>query len=248
MKYILFSLLVFLLSCKTSKKVKEGASSTSNQNKEIIKEKPNIKKDYSRELVVVLKHEHNNKEALELLKNSSIEWKDVDYNSKITKIGIISLPDNQREVWIKRLEKQNVFKKVIKNGTGVVDKVIKKEENILISLSKTACFGDCPVYEVSIEKDGKLIFNGRKYVKEKGIHIFSLEANQLKNLKNLLDKNNFKNFKKIYDNPKIQDLSSTIITYGNDQIKIRLWKNLPEKLIEIHEYIVDILYKKMLLE
>ncbi|CAM1372637.1 DUF6438 domain-containing protein [Tenacibaculum xiamenense] len=254
MRYILFFALLFALSCDSPKKEKEVTPSIEKttetpKEEEITVEKTVIpEKDYSKELVVVLKYAQDSNEALELLKNSSITWKDTNYDSKVTKIGIVTLPDDDRDIWIQRLKESGAFKFVTENSKEAIDKAIAEEEKVLISLSKTACFGDCPVYELTIDKEGNLTYNGIQYVKEEGVKTFKLEDNELKTLKDKLAKKDFNSFNDVYDDPEIMDLASTYITYNNKQVKIRLWKDLPDELIEIHEYIGDMLYKRKFLE
>ncbi len=258
MRYILLFSLLFALSCDSLKKEKEKETPPPTEEKtvEITEEEKEApveevvipEKDYSKELVVVLKYAQSSEDAIELLKNSSLQWEDTNYDSKVTKIGIVTLPDTDREVWIQRLEESGAFKFVAENGKEAIDNAIKEEEKVLIALSKTACFGDCPVYEVTIDKEGNLIFNGLQYVKEEGIQTFKLEENELKTLKDKLAKKDFNSFNDVYDDPEIMDLASTYITYNNKQVKIRLWKDLPDELIDIHEYIGDLLYKRKYLE
>lgn len=38
----------------------------------------------------------------------------------------------------------------------------------VITLERTACFGSCPVYKVKIFADGKVVYEGKKFVKRKG--------------------------------------------------------------------------------
>ena len=38
----------------------------------------------------------------------------------------------------------------------------------VITLERTACFGSCPMYKVEIFADGKVVFNGKEFVKRKG--------------------------------------------------------------------------------
>jgi acetamidase/formamidase len=41
--------------------------------------------------------------------------------------------------------------------------------NDQITLERTACFGSCPIYEVTISSDGTVVFDGRQYTGTKGI-------------------------------------------------------------------------------
>jgi hypothetical protein len=38
----------------------------------------------------------------------------------------------------------------------------------LITMERTACFGTCPMYKLSIYGDGRVVFEGEEYVKQKG--------------------------------------------------------------------------------
>lgn len=255
MKYFLTLSLLLAFTCSTPKKesvttkpAKETPTETPVTTEEATKEEVPIPvKNYNKELIVVLK-DATNKEALELLKNSSLQWEDANYDSKVTKIGIVTLPDEDRDTWIERLQQTGEFKFIGKNGKEALEKVITKENNILISLRKTACFGDCPVYEVSIDKDGNVTYNGLQYVLKEGIHEFKLTEEELKTLNDKLAKKDFASFNNSYDDPEVMDLASTYMIHGNKQIHIRLWKDIPEELIEIHEYIGDLLYNRKYFE
>ncbi len=44
------------------------------------------------------------------------------------------------------------------------------DSNLVISLQRTACFGQCPVYKVEIFKDGSVKYRGTAYIKKRGQH------------------------------------------------------------------------------
>ncbi len=55
-------------------------------------------------------------------------------------------------------------------------------QNTIIKLSRTACFGACPIYTVTIDADGKIIYEGEKFVKKSGrveSHITQEQVKQL---------------------------------------------------------------------
>ncbi len=45
---------------------------------------------------------------------------------------------------------------------------IKNWNSLIITLSRTACFGKCPDYTVEVHGDGTVIFNGRRFVVHTG--------------------------------------------------------------------------------
>lgn len=51
-----------------------------------------------------------------------------------------------------------------------------------IRLSRTACFGTCPVYTVQIRADGQVTFDGQDYVKHKGTSIGQITPAQVSQL------------------------------------------------------------------
>ncbi|MFV0247889.1 MAG: DUF6438 domain-containing protein [Tenacibaculum sp.] len=249
MKYLLSLAFLLIISCFSPKKSKE----TKSDKPQIISDSTNFKKEKTtkgftehsdKELIVVLKNAKNTDTTLALLKNSNLTWEDANYSSAVNKIGIVKLPDSKQEVWIERLQQTGNFSLVVKNDKNTLKNIIADLENTLVSLRKTACFGDCPVYEVLIDKQGKLIYKGLKYVSKTGVHKFDLTETELKTLKEKLVKENFKNFKELYDNSEIMDLSSTYIVFEDKQVEIRLWKDIPDPLIEIHEFITNLLYKR----
>jgi hypothetical protein len=53
-------------------------------------------------------------------------------------------------------------------------------EDLVISLERGICFGTCPAYKVTISASGSVEFEGRYYVKKKGIVRTAISREQLK--------------------------------------------------------------------
>lgn len=51
-----------------------------------------------------------------------------------------------------------------------------------ISLNRSGCWGPCPVYVLNIYSDGTVVFEGDKYVREKGVAKGKISQQQLKML------------------------------------------------------------------
>ena len=77
-----------------------------------------------------------------------------------------------------------------------------------------------------------------------GTNTFTLTDKQFALLKEKLNNNNFSDYKKMYDNPNVMDLPSTFITYKDKQVQIRLWREIPKNLTDVHEYVQGILLDK----
>ncbi len=56
------------------------------------------------------------------------------------------------------------------------------DSNLVISLQRTACFGQCPVYKVEIFKDGTVKYKGTAYIKKRGQHEAVATAAFIKNI------------------------------------------------------------------
>ena len=108
---------------------------------------------------------------------------------------------------------------------------------MLLTLLKTPCFGDCPVYDAYIDKDGNVYYHGLEYVTEVGVRTFKITDEELKELNSILAKKDFDSFAGTYDNPEMTDLPSTFILDKKKEVKIRLWKDIPDALIELQEAI-----------
>jgi len=54
--------------------------------------------------------------------------------------------------------------------------------NDVITLERTACFGACPMYNLTIAADGVVTFNGRQYTKTKGIARGQISTNDFRQL------------------------------------------------------------------
>ncbi len=44
----------------------------------------------------------------------------------------------------------------------------KEITELSLNMKKSGCFGECPTYDLTVQPDGKVIFNGKEYTKQKG--------------------------------------------------------------------------------
>lgn len=87
----------------------------------------------------------------------------------------------------------------------------------LVKMERTTCYGTCPSYTLRILEDGKVIFNGRKFVDHKGMA--EREMSQ-KNLKQLIQEIYDSKFMEIPSDPKCEsrytDMPSVFLTIALD--------------------------------
>jgi hypothetical protein len=57
-------------------------------------------------------------------------------------------------------------------------------KTLTVQLERTGCYGNCPAYTVTINGDGRVEYNGKAHVKERGLREGRVEADQIKTLLN----------------------------------------------------------------
>ena len=121
------------------------------------------------------------------------------------------------------------------------------DEDLLIELNRTPCYGFCPVYTVKIDKSGKGLFEGVENVDKIGRFSFSLSQDELIKLENAFLQVDFYQLKNI-NYGQVSDLPTTYITYNKDgkRKKIMDYYGAPEELRNLENSIETlVLSKKM---
>lgn len=240
MKVIQLIILLSIFSCTIAK---EKSGNSINTNEAIIKTAP------KNQLIVVLNDPKKLGEAKDLITNSGLKWMNLLMDNKASKIGVIEIPDGKLEEWKKRLYQSTIFKSITIHTETNAKKLIDREKNTWVSIRKTSCFGDCPIYNVFIDIKGNVVYEGKAFVLEKAVKKFKLTEKEINTLSQLLNKKDFSLFKDIYDNPRIKDLPNTFISYKDKQIQIRLWSDhVPEVLMELNEFIELLLVNKKFIQ
>jgi hypothetical protein len=87
------------------------------------------------------------------------------------------------------------------------------QDKALLYYGKTACLGKCPVYDLHVFGNGKVIYYGVDNVKVKGWHISKVSKEVLQKIKEVLSTMKFKS-----DEKRTRDIPNTIIVYKNKKI------------------------------
>lgn len=80
-----------------------------------------------------------------------------------------------------------------------------------LELKRTACFGQCPAYSMSVNAEGLVEWQGELFVERKGKHIGKISRSAVASLYKRIQQSGFQQMKDSYDNPGISDLPSSII-------------------------------------
>ena len=115
------------------------------------------------------------------------------------------------------------------------------DSNLIISLQRTACFGQCPVYKVEIFKDGTVKYKGIAHIKKRGQHEAIATTAFIKNIQQKAAVINYMALSNKY--PKsdnmITDIPSTIsyVRIDNEGKMITNNFDAPKELIEFEKWL-----------
>lgn len=75
---------------------------------------------------------------------------------------------------------------------------VLQEETFFFSMQRTACYGTCPQYTVSIYDNGKITYNGKLFVDKIGCFSSFISDKELGSIKDFLDQIDFLSLEKEY--------------------------------------------------
>lgn len=81
-----------------------------------------------------------------------------------------------------------------------------------ISLERTACFGECPIYTLTLRADGTAIYRGEDYVERVGLYQGRFWKGSFERLETLVERLGFWALEPCYDNVSVTDMPSQIVT------------------------------------
>lgn len=87
-----------------------------------------------------------------------------------------------------------------------------------ISLERTPCFGACPTYKVTLNPDGTVIYEGKRYVEKLGRYEARVNAEDVQRINNIVNKLEFWKLKNKYT-ARITDMPSAIVTVETSERK-----------------------------
>ena len=113
--------------------------------------------------------------------------------------------------------------------------------DVLITLERTACFGTCPVYKLSISGDGKVVYEGIRFVNITGTQTTQISQDKIKELVDEFYNIGYFALKDKYDAP-ITDMPTTITSIAIDGRikKVGNYYGAPKKLDELENKIDEI--------
>lgn len=89
-------------------------------------------------------------------------------------------------------------------------------DEVLITLERTACFGTCPVYTLTIQGDGTVVYDGKEFVKTKGTSETSITQEKIEQLISEFEKVDYFSLNDSYTERTITDAQSVITSITID--------------------------------
>jgi hypothetical protein len=103
----------------------------------------------------------------------------------------------------------------VKNSENTAVAPVEQSEqgdvSLFASISKSPCYGTCPVYEMKIYSDGKVEYEGKRNVERIGKYIATISEEQMQKFVNVANEINYFKLEDKYDSP-ITDVPSTTTT------------------------------------
>lgn len=90
----------------------------------------------------------------------------------------------------------------------------QRTDDLMITLNRTECYGTCPVYELAIEADGSVTFNGKKHTKTLGKANGKIDSGQLDRLLEEFNSVGYLDLDEVYD-------EKTCPSYATDMSTVR---------------------------
>jgi hypothetical protein len=116
-----------------------------------------------------------------------------------------------------------------------------KYEHSSIVMEKTACYGTCPVYRISLSGSGKAIYEGKKYVEKTGKFEKQLSAQQTQKIFSTFEASNFTDFRSEYTEP-VTDLPTTYLTFSHRGFSktVKDYYNAPAELKKLEKLVEEV--------
>ena len=99
------------------------------------------------------------------------------------------------------------------SGCGSSKKALQAPKDFALTIQRTACFGTCPIFVLTVNHKGIVDYKGERFVQYIGHYRKHLEPAKFKFIVEKMQNSKFNEMNDNYDNEGISDLPSVIITY-----------------------------------
>lgn len=136
-----------------------------------------------------------------------------------------------------------------KKATVTKESDNKKQElaiskTLLLQVTTTACFGSCPVYEMSIYRNGSVSYQGHRYIQPEGAYTGKISQDEVDDIIQRIKDIQFFELKDVYDEP-VTDIPSTtvmVILDGKKKV-VKARMGHPDKLDKFNKFLYELTQK-----
>jgi hypothetical protein len=115
-----------------------------------------------------------------------------------------------------------------------------------LQIRQTPCFGQCPAYQLQVDANGLVQYEGKSHVELIGKHSKQLSPQKMVALVEVLKSSDFWDYREEYDDPNIMDLPSSLMSCTLDgkthNVKARV--NAPKEFYFLIQTVVNIVGKE----
>lgn len=118
-----------------------------------------------------------------------------------------------------------------------------KDSQKVIEMSKSPCFGDCPIYDITIYETGIATFNGIRNTDRLGLFVKKIGQEKVRQITNKCVAANLWQFQEVYKS-NVPDLQTVSITYyeGKEKKTIAGKRERPIQVLEIEEILDEVAF------
>jgi Domain of unknown function (DUF6438) len=117
----------------------------------------------------------------------------------------------------------------------------KVDNNLMASLQRTPCFGQCPVFKIQLFGDGKVVYEGKAYCKRIGTHQTTASPELMKAIQQKASDMKYLSLNEKYPKGEsmITDIPTTIsyIKVGSESKMIHNNYDAPTELVEFERWL-----------
>ena len=123
--------------------------------------------------------------------------------------------------------------------------VLSNIKEVVVTLERTACFGVCPVYKLTIYGDGRVVYEGIRFVRVEGTITTTISEDEIRQLIAEFQKIDYFSLKDSYEEHNATDMPSafTSLTVDGKTKTVRHYHgdlSAPQKLTELENKIDQI--------
>lgn len=92
-------------------------------------------------------------------------------------------------------------------------------DSLLFYYERTACFGQCPIFKLTVYKGGYSVYEGKNFVDRIGSYQSNGEKTSLQKIQQAAESIQYFGLDSLYDNPYMTDVPSRIVIIKNNDVK-----------------------------